>query len=174
MSDAQALEAPLIAVLDRLGVRYARHDHAPLFTVEDSQALRGELPGAHCKNLFLKEKKGGFWLAVCGEERRFRIPDLARALGARRFSFGSADDMVRLLGVTPGAVTPLALINDEDREVRLVVDRALLEADLFNCHPLHNAATIALSPADLLRVFEATGHAPTLVDFDALEAAAEG
>lgn len=170
--DPSTVEAPLLAKLDELGVDYVRHAHAPVFTVEEARDLRGALPGAHCKNLFLKERKGGFWLAVCEEERRFRIPDLARAVGARRFSFGSAEDLTRLLGVQPGSVTPLALLNDRTREVRLILDPALTKADLFNCHPLHNAATLAMSPGGLKRVLRETGHEPIEIDFDALEALA--
>ena len=166
-------EAALLAFLTGLDISYAHHTHPPLFTVEDSQALRGQLPGGHCKNLFLKERKGGLWLAVCLEDRRIRTKHLEKATGARRLSFGSADLLWEALGVRPGAVTPYALINDRaSLAVRLVLDRQMLDHEVLNYHPLHNEATIAVASQDLLRFFEACGHAPMIVDFDALEAQA--
>ncbi|WP_339947107.1 prolyl-tRNA synthetase associated domain-containing protein [uncultured Albimonas sp.] len=170
--DPFAAEAALLARLDALGIGYVRHAHPALRTVEESRALRGTLPGAHCKNLFLKDKRTGFWLAVCEEDRAIRIPDLARALGAKRFSFGAPEDMGRLLGVRPGAVTSLGLINDTGGEMRLALDAQMMAAEALNVHPLHNEATVAIATADLRRFFAATGHAPVEVDFDALEAQA--
>lgn len=167
---AKASEDDLYAFLETLGVRWTRHGHPPLFTVEESQALRGELPGGHCKNMFLKERKGGYWLAVCLEDRAIRIKHLEKAAGAKRLSFGDEAALWDLLGVRPGAVTPYALINDrEARAVRLILDRQMLEHEILNFHPLHNEATIAISTGDLMRFFAATGHEPVVVDFDALE-----
>ncbi|MEC9435691.1 MAG: prolyl-tRNA synthetase associated domain-containing protein [Pseudomonadota bacterium] len=150
----------------------ARHAHPPLHTVEQSRALRGTLPGAHCKNLFLKAKSGDFWLVVCEEDRAVRISDLGRAIGAGRVSFGSPEDMGALLGVVPGAVTALGLVNDVAGKVRLALDAQMMAAEAINVHPLHNEATLTLATADLRRVFAATGHDPVEVDFDALEALA--
>jgi Ala-tRNA(Pro) deacylase len=163
-------ETDLYAFLETHGISWTRHTHPPLHTVEESRALRGEMPGGHCKNLFLKERKGGFWLAVCLEDREIRIKHLEKAVGARRLSFGNSDDLSDRLGVLPGAVTPFALINDPAGEVRLILDRQMLDHEILNYHPLHNEATIAMSSADLLRFFAATGHAPLIVDFDDLEA----
>ena len=171
--DPREAEAALLARLDAMGVGYALHRHPPLRTVEDSRALRGEMPGAHCKNLFLKEKKRGFWLVTCEESRAVRIKDPAWAGGARGFSFGAEGDRARRRGGRPGAVTPLAALNDPGAEVRLVLDRQLLQAEIMNCHPLHNEATLAISTRDLRRIFAATGHDPLEIDFDALEAQAQ-
>lgn len=165
-------EDDLYAFLEAHGVGWRRYAHPPLHTVEESRALRGEMPGGHCKSLFLKERKGGYWLAVCLEDRDIRIKHLEKAIGARRLSFAGAEDLWERLGVRPGAVTPLALVNDPDRAVRLALDRQMLEHEILNYHPLHNEATIAISSADLLRFFTATGHEPLIVDFDALEALA--
>ena len=172
VADPAAAEAALLAKLEALDIGYVRHAHPPLYTVEQSQALRGTMPGAHCKNLFLKERKGGFWLAVCEEARAIRIPDLAKAVGAKRFSFGAPEDMGRLLGVKPGAVTSLGLMNDVGGEIRLALDAQMMAAEVLNVHPLHNEATLAIRTDDLRRFFAATGHAPLEVDFDALEAKA--
>ncbi|SDX13710.1 Ala-tRNA(Pro) hydrolase [Albimonas donghaensis] len=170
--DPAAAEAALTAMLDRLGVAVTRHAHPPLRTVEESRALRGTLPGAHCKNLFLKAKSGEHWLVVCREDRAVRISDLGRALGAGRVSFGTPEDMGALLGVAPGAVTALGVVNDVANRVRLAVDAQMMAEPVLNVHPLHNEATVALTTADLRRVFAATGHSPLDVDFDALEALA--
>ncbi len=168
-ADPEAAEARLLARLDALGVAHVRHGHPPLRTVEESRALRGTMPGAHCKNLFLKDRKGGLWLAVCEEARAIRIRDLAKAVGAKGFSFASAQLLGEVLGVSPGAVTPLALVNDAERRVRLVLDAQMMEAEVLNCHPLHNEATVAVATRDLRRLFAQTGHEPVEVDFDALE-----
>ena len=102
----------LFSRLDGLEIAHRTYTHPPVFTVAEAAALRGSLPGGHCKSLFLKDKKGGFWLAVMLEERRIDLPKLAARLQAPRFSFGGADDLYRLLGVRPGSVTPFALVND--------------------------------------------------------------
>jgi len=170
-------EARLTAFLSEIGVSARRFAHPPLFTVEDSRAFRESLPalkvGAHTKNLFLKDKKGALWLAVCLEHRAIRIPDLSKALGAKRFSFGSAELLELVLGVRPGAVSPFALINDiEAPRVKLALDAQMMEADLLNFHPLHNHATLAISNRDMMKFFAACGREPMMVDFDSLEALA--
>lgn len=172
--DERAAEARLNAFFAEIGVRPHRYAHPQLHTVEDSQAFRDGLPdthhGAHTKNLFLKERKGGLWLAVCLEDRRIRIPDLSKALGAKRFSFGSADLLWETLGVRPGAVSPFALMNDIDtHSVKLALDARMMQAEVLNFHPLHNHATLAISNVDMQKFITACGHQPVLVDFDALE-----
>ena len=154
----------LFARLDALGIAHRTYCHPPVFTVAEATALRGSLPGGHCKSLFLKDKKGGFWLAVMLEERRTDLKKLAARLGAPRFSFGGADDLYELLGVRPGSVTPFALVNDVTRRVTPVLDAAMLEHDPLNYHPLVNDRTTAVGPADLLRLIAACGHDPRIVD----------
>jgi Ala-tRNA(Pro) deacylase len=175
--EERAAETRLTAFLKDAGVGVRRFSHPPLHRVEDSRAFRESLPelkqGAHTKNLFLKDKKGALWLAVCLEDRRIRIPDLSKALGAGRFSFGSAELLQETLGVRPGAVSPFALINDiEAQNVRLALDAQMMQAEVLNFHPLHNHATVAISNEDMMKFFAACGHGPTMVDFDALEALA--
>lgn len=175
--EERAAESRLMAFMAGIGVGARRFAHPPLFRVEDSRAFRDAIPelkqGAHTKNLFLKERKGGLWLAVCLEHRRIRIPDLSKTLNAKRFSFGSADLLAETLGVRPGAVSPFALINDmKAHQVKLALDAQMMEAEVLNFHPLHNHATLAISNSDMRRFFNASGHVPTLVDFDALEAQA--
>jgi Ala-tRNA(Pro) deacylase len=150
--------------LNHLGIDYARHDHPPLFTVEDSKALRGDLPGGHCKNLFLRDKKSEMWLIVTLEDRRIDMKALGQLLGGARLSFGSADRLARVLGVIPGAVTPFALINDHEQTVKVILDRDMLELDPLNYHPLSNEITIAVSPTDLLTFIRDCGHEPEIMD----------
>ena len=157
----------LFARLEQLGIAERTVEHPPVFTVEEAKALRGDLPGHHIKNLFLRNKKEEMWLVVALEDRAIDLKRLGEVLGAGRLSFGSAERLKRHLGVEPGSVTPLALINDESRSVQLVLDRGLVDGhgEPVNVHPLVNTMTTAMASADLLRFFEATGHAPRWLDF---------
>ena len=155
----------LFARLDKWGIAHRTVEHPPVFTVEEAKALRGNLPGHHIKNLFLRNKKEEMWLVVALEDRTIDLKRLGEVLGAGRLSFGSADRLKRYLGVEPGSVTPLSLVNDEGHAVRLVLDRGMADGGPVNAHPLVNTMTTALAPADLLRFFEATGHTPRWLDF---------
>ena len=155
----------LFAYLDRLGIGHRTVEHPPVFTVEQAKALRGDLPGHHIKNLFLRNKKEEMFLVVALEDRAIDLKQLGEVLGVGRLSFGSPERLRRYLGVEPGSVTPLALINDQARSVRLVLDRGLLEGGPINAHPLVNTMTTAVASPDLLRFFEATGHEPRWLDF---------
>jgi Ala-tRNA(Pro) deacylase len=153
----------LFAYLDQLGIPHSTVDHPPLFTVEQSQALRGRVPGAHTKNLFLKDKKGALFVVVALEDAKIDLKGLHRLLGATgRFSFGSADLMVEVWGVTPGSVTPFGAMNDTEGRVTVVLDTDLMRHDLINAHPLVNTKTTGLAATDLIRFLEATGHVPRI------------
>lgn len=153
----------LFAFLDRLGISHSTVTHPPLFTVEESQALRGKIPGGHTKNLFLRDKKGVLVLVVASEDATIDLKGLHRLLGASgRFSFGSADLLMQHLGVTPGSVTPFSAINDAERQVTVVLDRAMMEHAVLNYHPLTNTMTTAIAREDLVKFLEATGHPPRI------------
>lgn len=154
----------LFAYLQSLGIATKTVQHPPVFTVEEARALRGDLPGSHIKNLFLRNKKGEMWLVVAEENRAIDLKMLGERLGAGRLSFGSPDRLMTYLGVIPGAVTPFALINDPQGEVKVAIDRAILDHDPVNCHPLTNDMTTAISPAGLLKFIESTGRKPLLLD----------
>jgi Ala-tRNA(Pro) deacylase len=158
---------------DALGIRHTTYHHPAVFTVAESTALRGELPGGHCKSLFLKDRKDGLWLVVLLEHRRLDLKALADHLEAPRFSFGGAPLLYAALGVTPGSVTPFALMNDGEGRVRVVLDAEMLEVDPLNYHPLVNTATTAVSPGDLLKFIAATGHEPRIIHMAGLERGAE-
>jgi Ala-tRNA(Pro) deacylase len=156
-----ATPAELFAYLDRLGIPHQTVTHPPLFTVEQSRALRGQIPGAHTKNLFLKDKKGALFLVTALEDAVIDLKSLHRRLGASgRFSFGSADLLRATLGVEPGSVTPFAAFNDTEGRVTVVLDQALLGHETVNCHPLTNTMTTSVSRAGLLKFLTATGHPP--------------
>ncbi len=152
----------LFAFLDRLGIAHQTATHAPLFTVEQSRALRGTIAGAHTKNLFLKDKKDAVFLVVAPEDGAVELKTLHHRLGAGRFSFGSAELMLQLLGVAPGAVTAFGVLNDTARRVTVVLDAGLMESAIINCHPLTNSMTTSIARDDLLRFFAATGHTPRI------------
>jgi Ala-tRNA(Pro) deacylase len=154
----------LFAALDRLGIKHPTVSHPPLFTVEQSRGLRGTIPGGHTKNLFLKDKKGALYLVTAPEDAAIELKSLHRRLGATgRFSFGSAEQMLEVLGVTPGAVTPFGAINDEAGKVRVVLDEAMMRCERLNFHPLVNTRTTGLKSADLVKFLRATGHEPMIV-----------
>jgi len=154
----------LFAYLDGLGIAHKSVSHPPLFTVDESQALRGKIAGAHTKNLFLRDKKGAAYLVVTQEDAPIELKSLHRLLGASgRFSFGSAELMRELLGVEPGSVTPFAALNDTGLRVTIVLDAALMQHGVLNFHPLLNTATTTISREGLLKFLEATAHKPRIV-----------
>jgi Ala-tRNA(Pro) deacylase len=158
-----AAPADLFALLDKLGITHTTVSHPPLFTVEQSQSLRGSIPGGHTKNLFLRDKKGALFLVTALEDAAIELKSLHRRLGASgRFSFGSAELMRETLGIEPGAVTPFAAVNDHAHRVTVVLDAALMRHDTINCHPLVNTMTTSIGRDDLVRFLEATGHPPRI------------
>jgi len=153
----------LFAYLDRLGIAHRTVRHPPLFTVEQSQALRGQIPGGHTKNLFLKDKKGALFLVVALEDAAITLKTLHHHLGAGRFSFGPAELLEETLGVVPGSVTPFGALNDTGRRVTIVLDTAMMAHDSLNFHPLVNTMTTTIARDDLLKFLAATGHVPRIV-----------
>jgi Ala-tRNA(Pro) deacylase len=157
----------LMARLEELGIRSETHRYPPLFTVEESKAQRGALPGGHCKSLFLKDKKRALFLVVALEDRAIDLKWLRGPLGVKTLSFGQPELLMDVLGVIPGAVTPFAVVNDGANRVRVFLDSAMPERSPLNYHPLTNEATTAISPGDLVTFLAACGHAPRAIDFDA-------
>ena len=151
----------LFAALDALGIAHSTIKHPPLFTVEQSRALRGQIPGGHTKNLFLRDKKYELYLVVAEEDAAIDLKGLHRRLGASgRFSFGAADLLREVLGVEPGAVTPFGAINDTACRVSVVLDAALMAHDTLNFHPLVNTMTTSIKRDDLVKFLKSTGHEP--------------
>ena len=165
-----ATRAELFAFLDAHGVDHHTTAHARVFRVEEGHALKADLPGGHTKNLFLKDAKGQLWLISALGETAINLKRAAPAMGAARLSFGSPERLWDALGVRPGSVTALALVNDPEHKVRFVLHAALLACDPLNFHPLSNDATTRVSRAGLLRFLQALGRTPQVVDFSALQA----
>ena len=155
----------LIAFLDSLAIAVTTVEHPPLRTVEESRALRGDIAGGHAKNLFVKDKKGRMFLLVLGEDTPIDLKHVHERIGAQgRVTFGSAELLEQAWGGKPGAVTPFGAINDKAGKVRVVLDRALLDEERLNFHPLVNTRTTSLASGDLLKFLRAVGHEPMVVD----------
>jgi Ala-tRNA(Pro) deacylase len=153
----------LFTALDALGIKHSTVKHPPVFTVEQAAALRGEVTGGHTKNLFLRDKKNALYLVVAEEDAAIDLKGLHRVLGASgRFSFGSADLLLEVWGVTPGSVTPFGAINDTEPRVTVVLDAAMMEHETLSYHPLVNTMTTSIARDDLVKFLESTGHMPRI------------
>jgi len=169
MSDAPKIDrAALLAKLDELSISHTTHDHAPVFTVEESAEVKASIAGGHTKNLFLKDKSGKLFLICAISDTVVPVNKLHPHLGCKRLSFGKPDLLLEHLGVVPGSVTFFSIINDTQGAVTLVLDKALLGHDIVNFHPMKNDATTSIASADLARFAEAAQHTPIIIDFAAL------
>ncbi len=164
---APATPEDLFARLDALGIAHATTPHRPVFTVGEGADLKAQMPGGHSKNLFLKDKKGALFLLCALGDSAIDLNAVSKLIGAARFSFGSSELLMQLLGVTPGAVTLFALINDPERHVTLLLDEGFFAHRQVNFHPLRNDATTAISAAGMLDFITALGRTPIRIAFDA-------
>jgi Ala-tRNA(Pro) deacylase len=155
-------EAGLLADLETLAIPFTAHEHIAVFTVAESDAVNADIPGAHTKNLFLKDAGGAFWLVTVPSEARVDLKALPSAIGCKRVSFGKAEDMQRLLGIAPGSVTPLAAINAPPGSITVVFDAGLAAVERVNVHPLRNTGTLGLSGAAILDLLGHWGHSPRI------------
>ncbi len=160
----QGGRAALAALFERLGIAPRTIEHPPVHKVEDALPYWAGLDALHTKNLFLKDAKGALWLISLPSDRRADLKAMATTLGAKKFSFASAALLEAVLGVRQGAVSPLALVNDAGRQVRLALDRALAEADAVSFHQLENTATMVLDREDFIRFLAALGVVPAIIE----------
>jgi len=160
--------AGLLAFLDAHGVDHHTTAHEAVFRVGEGEGIKDGIPGAHTKNLFLKDAKGRLWLISAKDDTVIDLKRLHGVIGSARLSFGPAELMVETLGVTPGSVTAFGLANDRERRVTFVLDLALARAEQVNFHPLTNTATTTVSQAGFRRFLGAVGVDPLVVDFPAL------
>jgi Ala-tRNA(Pro) deacylase len=158
-----ASRADLMAALQQFGIATTTVEHPPLFTVEQSRALRGEIAGGHTKNLFLKDKKDQVFLVVAEEDAEVDMKSLHKRIDSARLSFGRPELLVELWGVPPGSVTPFGAINDRAGKVSVILDERLLRHRQLNFHPLENTATTTIATEDLLAFLRATGHPPRVL-----------
>ena len=167
-----ASPADLYAFLAAHGIAQTTLEHEAVYRVDEGHEIKAAMPGGHTKNLFLKDAKDQIWLVCALGDTHIDLKRLPPVIGAARLSFGSAELMQQVLGVTPGSVTLFALINDRARRVKLVLDKALLEPEPINFHPLTNTATTAISQAGLKGFLAALDIRPQVVDFERLELSA--
>ncbi len=154
--------------LDTHGIEYERHDHPPVFTCDDVNRLVPELPGHKTKNLFICDNKGRQpFLVTVPDEKSVDLKSFGEALGVKKLRFASAQRLQKHLKLEPGAVTILGMVNDQDRQVRVVVDQAIWDADALQCHPLVNTATLVISLDNVRKFLDATGHPATVMDVPA-------
>jgi Ala-tRNA(Pro) deacylase len=151
-------EDELLLFLDQQKIAYQRIEHPPVFTCEQADQYRPDLPGVSTKNLFLRDKKRRFYLVMTACEKKLDLKKLGEALGAAKLHFGSPESLLELLQLTPGSVTVLGLVNDQQHRVEVWIDQEIWGDEYFLCHPLVNTATLVLSKAGLLRFFDLTGH----------------
>ena len=163
-----ATKSDLFMLLDELEISHKTTVHKPVFTVEESAEIKAHMPGAHTKNLFLKDKGGNFFLICAESQAQIKVNKLHPHLGCKRLSFGKAEYLLEHLGVTPGSVCLFAIMNDKDLNVQLIIDQTLADADIVNFHPLLNDATTAISSDDMIKFANATDHDPIIMDFAAI------
>ena len=154
----------LLARFDALGLETKTWDHPAVFTVAESAEVKAAIPGAHSKNLFLKDKKGRVFLVTAEGDAAIDLKTISDKIGASgRVTFGKPELLMELLGLTPGSVTPFGIVNDTENRVTVILDAALMEHQTLNFHPLENTATTSIARADLVRFLEACGHPPLIV-----------
>lgn len=166
MTTANASRSAIDRLFASLGIVPIAVEHPPVHTVEEALPYWSGLEGVHTKNLVLKGAKGGLWLVCVPIDRRIDLRMLAGRLGAKKFSFASAETLNQTLGVSQGAVSPLALINDPGKAVQLVLAADMLQQPRITFHPLTNTATVSLTTQEFLKVLQALEHRPEVVDFE--------
>ncbi|WP_298325303.1 prolyl-tRNA synthetase associated domain-containing protein [Asticcacaulis sp.] len=158
-------QSTLLQALNGWGLMPRTTTHEAVFRVGEGEGIKDALPGAHTKNLFLKDDKGQLWLISAEQQTQINLKALPKVIGSGRLSFGSEERLYQALGVRPGSVTALALINDPEHKVRFILDQRLYEAEIVNFHPLINTATTALDQADFRRFLDKLGRDYRVIDF---------
>jgi Ala-tRNA(Pro) deacylase len=159
-------EAKVYAVLDELGISYTRHEHLPVFTVEEAEKHWTQITGAHCKNLFLRNKKGNrHYLVILEASKVADLRSLNKLLGENRLSFASEKRLMKYLGLETGAVSLFGLINDKENYVKVVIDEDLKNAEGVNFHPNVNTATIGISFPDFEKFLAWCGNTVRYLPF---------
>jgi Ala-tRNA(Pro) deacylase len=163
-SDLPTTPDELLARLDALDIAYTLHHHPAVYTVAESEAVDADIPGTHCRNFFLRDKKKRNFLLSLQNATEVDMKKLAPLIGGNNLSFGSAERLWDYLGVRPGSVCPYAITNDKNNDVTMVLDASMMDHDILNFHPLINTMTISVKPADIVRFIESTGHTPHIID----------
>lgn len=164
--DIDERQRALFKLFSSLNIAHETYNHAPIFTVDEGKDLKKHIPGTHGKTLFLTNKTGNYWLVVAKDDTKTDLKGLSKHLETKRFSFGKPDIMEAMIGVTPGSVTPFALINDKDVQLTVIIDQKLIDSDLVVFHPLKNDKSTVILSADLLTFIRACGHDPISLTLD--------
>jgi len=159
----------LIRILNDHGFEYFIKEHAPLFTVEDSKAFRGQIEGAHSKNLFLKDAKANFFLISIEESASIDLKKTMQQIQSKKLSFAKPEYLQDILGIEPGSVSPFALLNDTKKQVKFYLDRSFLDSETVNFHPLINTATVNISPQNLIELIEKYHNPVNYIDLENLK-----
>lgn len=154
----------LLSILDSESIHYDFFEHEPVFTVAESDKINANIPGTHCRNLFLRDKKKRNYLIVAANKTHIDLKKLEALIGSARLSFGSAERLWEYLGVRPGSVCPFAIINDKDRQVKVFLDKYMMDQDIVNYHPIDNGMTIGLKPSDLIKFLSKHHQKPEILD----------
>ena len=162
-------KADLIRILNDNGFEYFVEEHAPLFTVEDSKSLRGQIEGAHSKNLFLKDAKANFFLISIEESASIDLKKTMQQIQSKKLSFAKPEYLQDILGIEPGSVSPFALLNDTKKQVKFYLDRSFLDSETVNFHPLINTATVNISPQNLIELIEKYHNPVNYIDLESLK-----
>lgn len=154
----------LLKIIEKQCIKYTLHHHEPIFTVEQGEHLKTSIEGLHCRNLFLRDNKEVMFLIVAANETKIDLKKLGVLLGCGRLSFGSAERLWNNLGIRQGSVNPFCIMNDTSMNVQIILDADMMKAEIVNYHPMNNAMTIGISPADLIKFIEDTGHTAKILD----------
>ncbi len=154
----------LMVLMDNLQISYQFYTHEPVFTVAEADKVKDGIEGAHTRNLFLRDKRENMFLVTLRHNTPIDLKKLSDLLGTGRFSFGSPERLWTYLGVKPGSVTPLAILNDTGKKVTLILEQAMMDEPLINFHPLDNSMTVGMTPKELMKIIENHGITPQIID----------
>lgn len=153
----------LHARLEALGIETTTLEHPAVYTVEESAAIKAALPGAHSKNLFVKDKKGRVFLVSAEANSVIDLKSISEKIGGSgRVTFGKPELLLELTGLVPGSVTPFGVVNDAENRITVVLDAVMMESEILNFHPLENTATMSIRREDLLKFLESEKHTPII------------
>lgn len=147
----------IFKILDDLKISYDMLEHQAVYTVEEAKQIKNMIEGLGCKNLFLTDKKGKYYLLILEENKKANLKELAKLLNTSKLTFASSKDLSDILGLEPGSVTPLSIINDKENKVLLIVDSDIITKKIL-VHPNTNTKTLSLEFKDLEKLIQYTNH----------------
>ena len=157
----------VLKIMDSLQIHYELHEHEPVFTVAESEKIDKKINAHHTRNMFLRTKKKKNYLITLSHDTPIDLKKLDSLIeGASRFSFGSPDRLMEVLGVYPGSVTPLSAMNADPDNLSVILEKKMMEADYVAYHPLINIMTVVIKPDDLIKFLNHYGHSPIIIDMD--------